>query len=127
MEEMRCNNCFKDKKRNSFSSPKEQDPQNAICRDCEEKEAILECINCGLMKRGKYFSAYAREGLEDLTCNTCKYQFKEKHSKVKADMVFKNACLKCDKEFKANGKFNKLCSYCKTKNAELAETYNLAL
>jgi len=83
----------------------------------------LKCVMCKKTKKRVKF--LLDTGAVGKTCLECRIKNKERKRQINEDMKenskfikgkdnrIKNTCLKCNKEFEAKSKFNRICNNCK--------------
>lgn len=77
-----------------------------LCKTCRKVEDMQTCEICGKQIYSKKYN-YCRECMNKSLANSSKPE------------KIKRTCLKCDRDFLATGRFNRICPLCPESNREI--------
>jgi len=83
-----------------------EEAEGDLCETCKKVEHLRRCEICGKQIYSKKYN-YCRECITKSLANPAKLE------------QIKRACLKCDREFLAAGRFNRICPSCQNSNREI--------
>jgi len=115
-----CTNCDAYKTRYHYTVRMNRGEVPPICITCRHTQfRKLVCITCEEEKLGVNFTRMALTGETEPVCGTCRNKVKFPNRAVHLGDFFRS-CLGCNRDFKTNNKFIRLCTGCKSNSKEFA-------